>query len=342
MKNETPKVKEKRSPWFASLFAFRFFSDSMPKISPHAVIDPAAEIAEDVEIGPFCVIGPDVKIGSGCRLLNSVTILGRTTIGKDNVFFPNSVIGAAPQDKKYKGGSTELIIGGGNLFREAVTLHVGTEKGGGVTRIGDNGLYMVNCHIGHDAQVSDNVVIANNVMIAGHVVIQDHVAMMGGVGVHHFTTIGRFAYIGAYSRIHRDVPPFCKVDGADRVRGINTTGLKRAGFAEEDIDAIRNAERTLFSRRAKPFAAALAEYDVMNGLNPHVQMLVEFLHRRDNGKHGRHMESIRGKEPASVSRERAEGIAERAITESSAVSSKSEKGPKLSMVEPGAQGAPAA
>lgn len=344
MKNETPKVKEKRSPWFASLFAFRFFSDSMPKISPHAVIDPSAEIAEDVEIGPFCVIGPDVKIGSGCRLLNSVTILGRTTIGNDNVFFPNSVIGAAPQDKKYKGGSTELIIGSANIFREAATLHVGTEKGGGVTRIGDNGLYMVNCHIGHDAQISDNVVIANNVMIAGHVVIHDNVVMGGGVGVHHLTTIGRFAYIGGYSRIHKDVPPFCKVNGADKVRGINTTGLKRAGFAEEDIDAIRDVERTLFSRRAKPFAAALAEYDVMNGLNPHVRLLVEFLHQRDIGKHGRYLESARNKDPNAIPKEPVAEIAEHAISGSSQTPPKRENGPKLSMVKPpaGAQGAPAA
>src|SRR3984885_11593055 len=128
MKNETPKVKEKRSPWFASLFAFRFFSDSMPKRSPQAVIDPAATIAEDVEIGPFCVIGPEVTIESGCRLLNSVTILGRTKIGRDNVFFPNAVIGAAPQDKKYEGSNTELTIGSGNVFREAATVHCGTEK----------------------------------------------------------------------------------------------------------------------------------------------------------------------------------------------------------------------
>src|SRR6266404_4496996 len=126
----------RRAPWFLSLFTFRFFSDEMPKISPHAVIDPNAEIAEDVQVGPFCVIGPQVKIGSGCRLLNNVTTLGRTTIGNANV------------------------------FREAVTLHVGTEKGGGITRIGDNGLYMVNAHVGHDATIGNGVVISNNVMIA--------------------------------------------------------------------------------------------------------------------------------------------------------------------------------
>jgi len=175
MKTETSNTKEakepkapagnRRAPWFLSLFTFRFFSDEMPKISPHAVIDPSAEIAEDVEVGPFCVIGPQVKIDTGCRLLNNVTILGRTTIGKDNVFFPNSVIGAAPQDKKFKGETTELTIGNANVFREAVTIHVGTEKGGGITRVGDNGLYMVNAHIGHDATIGNAVVLSNNVMI---------------------------------------------------------------------------------------------------------------------------------------------------------------------------------
>ena len=251
----------------------------MPKISPHAVIDPAANIAEDVEIGPFCVIGPEVTIGSGCRLLNSVTVLGTTNIGKDNVFFPNAVIGAAPQDKKFKGSSTRLEIGSGNVFREAATLHTGTEKGGGVTRVGDNGLYMVNCHIGHDSDVGDNVVISNNVMISGHVVVEDYVAMMGGAGVHHFTTIGKHAYVGAYSKIHFDVPPYCKVDGKDRVRAVNATGLRRAGLCEEDIEAINKTCRSLFSRRKRPFNVTLSELQNTEDLNPHVKLLVDFLVR---------------------------------------------------------------
>ena len=131
-----PTVHPKRPAWFRNLFNFRFFSDEQPKISPHAVVDPSAEISEDVEIGPFCVIGPDVKIGKGCRLLNSVTIVGQTIIGENNIFFPNSVLGTAPQDKKYKGAPTRLEIGSRNAFREAVTVHVATEKGGGFTVIG--------------------------------------------------------------------------------------------------------------------------------------------------------------------------------------------------------------
>jgi UDP-N-acetylglucosamine acyltransferase len=296
MKNETPKpaAPTKRSPWFLSLFGLRIFSDEMPKRSPHAVIDRNAEIADDVEIGPFCVIGPDVKIDSGCRLLNSVTVLGKTTIGKDNVFFPNAVIGAAPQDKKFKGETTELTIGAANVFREAVTLHLGTDNGGGITRIGDNGLYMVNCHVGHDAQIGNNVVVANNVMLAGHVIVHNSVAIMGGVGVHHFVTIGEYAYIGGFSRIHHDVPPFCKVDGADQVRGINAIGLRRAGVTDEEIEAIDAAIRELFSRK-KPLALAMAEFNIQNGLHPSVKRLLEFLNLRSEGKHGRHLEGLRVK-----------------------------------------------
>jgi UDP-N-acetylglucosamine acyltransferase len=299
MKQEATKPKEakalavgRRAPWFVSLFTFRFFSDEMPKTSPHAVIDPKAEIAEDVEIGPFCVIGPQVKIESGCRLLNNVTVLGRTTIGKDNVFFPNAVIGTAPQDKKFKGETTELIIGNANVFREAVTVHVGTEVAGGLTQIGDNGLYMVNAHIGHDARIGNGVVISNNVMLAGHVVCENNVAIMGGVGIHHFVTVGESAYIGAYSRIHYDVPPFCKVDGADMVRGLNKVGLRRSAYSEVDIEALEEAYRKLFGKK-KPMALAMAEFDMENGVNPYVKQMVEFLQRRSVGKNGRYLETLR-------------------------------------------------
>jgi UDP-N-acetylglucosamine acyltransferase len=302
MKPETTKTKEAKpavanrpAPWFKSLFAFRFFSDEMPKISPHAVIDPSAEIAEDVEVGPFCVIGPKVKIETGCRLLNNVTILGRTTIGKDNVFFPNAVIGAAPQDKKFKGETTELVIGNSNVFREAASIHVGTENGGGITRIGDNGLYMVNAHIGHDAIIGNGVVIANNVMIAGHVNCENNVAIMGGVGVHHYCTLGENSYVGAYARIHHDVPPFCKVDGADQIRGLNKTGLRRAGgYSDDDLEVLEAAYRKLFGRK-RPMAVAMAELEAQSDLSPHVKQMIDFLRRRSNSKHGRYLETLKTK-----------------------------------------------
>jgi UDP-N-acetylglucosamine acyltransferase len=296
VKNEPVKPKEapKRAPrWLSSLFNFRFFSDEMPRISPLAVIDPSANIATDVEIGPFCVIGPDVTLDGGCRLLNSVTIIGKTTIGRDNVFFPNSVIGTYPQDKKFKGAPTELHIGSANVFREAVTVHIGTEKGGGVTRVGSNNMFMINTHIGHDAQIGSDCVFANNVMIAGHCVVGDHVNMMGLAGLHHFVTIGRFAYLGGACRIHHDVPPFVKVDGADEIRGLNKVGLARAGFSAEEIKALDVAYRRLFSRR-RPLSVAMRELESLNGdLTVHVKEILDALRRRDQGKHGRYLEGKR-------------------------------------------------
>jgi UDP-N-acetylglucosamine acyltransferase len=295
-----PALNPKRPAWFRNLFNFRFFSDEQPKISPHAVVDPSAEISEDVEIGPFCVIGPDVKIGKGCRLLNSVTVVGQTTIGENNIFFPNSVLGTAPQDKKYKGAPTRLKIGSRNAFREAVTVHVGTEKGGGVTSIGDDNLLMVNSHVAHDVSIGSHCVIANNVMIAGHVVVRDFVAMMGLVGIHHYTTIGEYAYLAAAARIHHDVPPFVKVDGADKVRGLNKRGMQRAGIPIEDIRAIDQAYRRLFLRRQKePLSSVLEQFDTLNGVNPHVRSMVELLRLRMQSSKGRYLESLRDRSPES-------------------------------------------
>jgi len=296
VKTDPPKTTQpsRRAPrWLTSLFSFRFFSEEMPKISPLAVIDPSANIAEDVEIGPFCVIGPDVTLGGGCRLLNSVTIIGKTTIGNDNVFFPNCVIGTYPQDKKFKGAPTELHIGSANVFREAVTVHIGTEKGGWVTRVGNNNMFMINTHLGHDAQIGSNCVFANNVMIAGHCVVGDHVNMMGLAGLHHFVTVGRFAYLGGACRIHHDVPPFVKVDGADEIRGLNKVGLARAGTSAEEIRALDLAYRKLFSRK-RPLSVAMKEFESLNGeLTPHVREILEFLRRRNEGKHGRYLEGKR-------------------------------------------------
>jgi UDP-N-acetylglucosamine acyltransferase len=264
----------------------------MPKISPLTIIDPRASIADDVEIGPFCRIGPDVVIGPGCKLMSHVTIIGRTTIGPSNHFHPNSVIGDTPQDKKYHDEPTRLEIGSGNIFREGVTVHIGTIAGEGVTRVGNNNLLMANSHIGHDAQFADDCVLANNVMIAGHVVCHSHVNLMGGAGVHHFVTIGEYAYIGGAARIHHDIPPYVKVDGADKVRGVNTIGLERAGFSAEEIHELEEACRKLFYKR-KPLARAMAEFDTMNGINPRVKHMVEFLRRRGQSRHGRFQENAR-------------------------------------------------
>lgn len=264
----------------------------MHRISSQAVIDPSAELASDVEVGPFCVIGPDVKIGPGCKLLSHVVVTGRTTLGANNMLHHHAVIGGWPQDRKYRGAPTRVEIGDNNIIREAVTIHVGTEKGGGVTRLGDGNFLMVNTHLGHDVQVGSNCLFANNCMLGGHVICGDNVNMMGGCAVHHLVTIGEFSYLGGDSRIHHDVPPFCKVDGNDKVRMINSKGLRLNGFSDQDIEALEEAHRQLF-HRDRPLAVGRAQFDLSNGVNPYVKRLIEFLDLRSASRHGRSQESQR-------------------------------------------------
>jgi UDP-N-acetylglucosamine acyltransferase len=265
----------------------------MSEIHPTAIIEPGARVAEGVRIGPFCYIGPHVSIGEGTVLHSRVTIVGDTSVGQRNVIFPNAVIGEPPQDLKYRGGRTLLEIGDENHIREAVTIHIGTEAGTGLTKIGSRNLLMVNCHIGHDAVMGDGCIVGNNAMIAGHVHCRDGCALMGGVGVHHFVTIGEHAYVAGYARVLHDVPPFVKIDNLGTVRAVNGLGLKRHGFTDADVDAIDAAARRLFFGKGTPFSKTLAELGHADGLNRHVQYLVEFLHRRNAGKHGRYLESLR-------------------------------------------------
>jgi UDP-N-acetylglucosamine acyltransferase len=267
----------------------------MSLISPLASVHPKARIGRDVEIGPFSVIGEHVEIGDGSRIYNNVTVIGHTRIGSGNVIFPNAVIGTPPQDLKYRGGPTRVEIGDNNQIRESVTIQAGTETGSGITRLGSNNLLMVNTHIGHDANFGSKCILGNNVMIAGHVECHDGVAMMGGVGIHHFVTVGEYAYIAGYARVHHDVPPFIKLDGADRVRALNALGLKRNGFTDADIDALEAATRRLFFGREKPFSVTLAELAATDGVNTHVKRMLDFLQRRNQGKHGRYLEAHRSK-----------------------------------------------
>ncbi|CAN5623024.1 acyl-ACP--UDP-N-acetylglucosamine O-acyltransferase [soil metagenome] len=279
------------------------FRSARPKagtrISPLAVVDPRAIIGEGCEIGPFCVVGADVILGTGNKLLSHVVVTGHTTIGRDNVFHPHSVIGGPPQDKKYRGEATGLQIGDRNQIREVVTIHTGTEQGGringgGITRVGSDNLLMVNCHIGHDAQIGSGCVLANNVMIAGHIVLGDGVILNGGVGINAFVTVGSYSYVAGYAQVHHDIPPFVKVSDDGRVRGLNAVGLKRAGFDEQEVADLEQATRTLFCR-GKPQSVAIGEIEGQyNGQMPqHVKQVLDFLKRRNAGKHGRYLESLR-------------------------------------------------
>jgi len=269
------------------------------RISPLAVVDPRAIIGEGCEIGPFCVVGPDVIMGTGNKLLSHVVVIGHTTIGRDNVFHAHSVIGGAPQDKKYKGEATGLQIGDRNQVRELVTIHTGTEQGGrvnggGITRVGSDNLLMVNAHIGHDVQLGDNCILANNVMLAGHIVIGDCVTLNGAVGINAWVSVGSYAYIAGAARVHHDIPPFCKIDIEGRPVGINAVRLAREGLGPEEIKALEESSRLLFGRR-KPQSVAISEIEgKYNGSMPSpLRQIIDFLKRRNAGKHGRYLESLR-------------------------------------------------
>ncbi len=263
-----------------------------------AVVDPKAELAHDVEVGPFCLVGPNVKIGEGTKLLSHVVVGGHTKIGGGNIIHPHTVIGGTPQDLKYKNEPTGLEVGDNNVFREAVTIHIGTTYGSkihgdGITRIGSNNLLMVNVHVAHDVQIGSRCIIANNVMIAGHVVIGNNVLLNGAVGINQWVTIGDFVYAVGAARIHHDVPPFVKVSDQDQIRALNEVGLRRNGYSDDDISALDAAGRKLFFAREGPISVAMKDFDMMNGLNPNVKIMLEFLRRRDQGKYGRYLEGLR-------------------------------------------------
>ncbi len=220
----------------------------MAEVDPTAIVEPGAQLGEGVVVGPWCTVGPDVALGDRVRLISHVTVAGRTTIGPGTEVYPFASIGMPPQDLKYRGEASRLEIGAGNTIREHVTMNPGTEGGGMVTRVGDNGLFMIGAHVAHDCEVGDNVVFANNASIAGHVTVGDY-AILGGLStVHQFCRIGAHAIIGLNTAVVGDVIPFGSASG-DRARlfGLNVEGLKRRGFARSDIHALRTAYRLLFA-----------------------------------------------------------------------------------------------
>jgi len=218
----------------------------MSSIHPSAVIEPGAELHPSVKVGPFCVVGPEVTLAEGVELKSHVVVTGRTSIGADTVIFPFAVIGEIPQDKKFKGEKAELVIGARNRIREHVTMNTGTDGGGGITRIGDDGLFMASCHVAHDVQIGDRVILVNNAGVAGHAILEDDVIVGGLSGVHQFVRVGRGAIIGACTMAPKDVIPYGLVQGPrGELDGINLVGLKRRGVERSDITALRAAFQML-------------------------------------------------------------------------------------------------
>ena len=217
------------------------------RIHPTALVDPHAELAADVEVGAYSVIGPHVTIGAGTRVAAHVVIEGRTRIGARNRIASFNAIGGEPQDKKYAGEATRLTIGDDNLIREYCTLNVGTEQGGGVTRLGNDNWVMAYVHLAHDCQVGDHTIFANKAQLAGHVEVGDWAILGGDTGVHQYVRIGAHAITGIGTMLRQDVPPFTMVSGDPaRPHGINVEGLKRRGFDAPVIAALRLAYKNLY------------------------------------------------------------------------------------------------
>ena len=259
-----------------------------------AIVDPAARIAPSVSIGPWCVVGPEVTIGEGCTLDSHVVIESHTRIGRDNRFFPFSYVGGTPQDKKFGGERTWCEIGDPNPVRAHVTIHRGTQNGGGWTRIGSDNLIMGTVHIAHDCVVGNGCILANNAMLAGHAVVQDHANLGGGAGIHHFVVIGTCAFVGAMARVSMDVPPFMIVEGNPaEVRGHNHIAMARRGFNETDIEAMKEAYKRLFRDRggslAEKISGLVAKYPGVRS----VDILVNAVNAQARGVHGRSLETQR-------------------------------------------------
>ncbi|MBI5367523.1 MAG: acyl-ACP--UDP-N-acetylglucosamine O-acyltransferase, partial [Planctomycetes bacterium] len=253
------------------------------RIHPTAQIHPAAEIADDVSIGPWAVIGPHAKIGRGNELANNVTVVGRTTIGEGNRIFPFAVLGTEPQDLRFNGEPTELVIGDNNIIREFVTMNIGTVKGDRITRVGNSNMIMAYAHIPHDAEIEDNVILANGVQLGGHTRIERDVTFGGLAAVHHFVTIGQKAFIGGLTRVVHDAPPFMTTEGHPaRVKCVNTIGLKRRGFTPEKIEALRESYKLLWrSNITRPTALQLLEN--REPQFDELRYLVEFIRATERG-----------------------------------------------------------
>lgn len=237
------------------------------QIHSSAVIEPGAEIGPGCEIGPFCHIGPEVKLGAGVKLKSHVVIAGDTEIGEGTEVFPFASIGQIPQDLKFKGEKSRLVIGKRNRIREYVTMNTGTEGGGGVTRIGDDGLFMASCHVAHDAQIGDRVILVNSVAIAGHCVLEDDVIVGGLSGVHQWVRIGRGAIIGALSMVTADVIPHALVAGPRaKLEGLNLVGLKRRGVPRAEIGALRELFMALGEGSFRESARKLSDEGVEGDL----------------------------------------------------------------------------
>lgn len=252
-------------------------------IHPTAVVDPRAELGPDVEIGPYAVVEGPVRLGARVEVQAHAIVRGDTEIGADSRIYSFACLGGDPQDLKYRGEPTRLVVGARNTFREFTTANRGTAAGHAVTRIGDDNLFMANTHVAHDCVVGNHCVFANSVAIAGHVTIQDRVVLGGLAAVHQFGRIGRCAMVGGGGMAAQDVPPFTIAQG-DRARlvGLNVVGLRRAGFSREVMSALKGAYRELF-QAGMPLRIAAEQVRAFYNDVPEVIEMVDFLESSQRG-----------------------------------------------------------
>jgi len=254
------------------------------RVHPSAIVSPKAFVAKDVHIGAYSIIGDHVRLAEGCRIDEHVIIQGPTRIGKDCHFFPFGSIGLPPQDLKYQGEQTELLIGNGNVFREYVTVHRGTAQGGGRTVIGDHNFVMAYSHIAHDCILGNHIILANAATLAGHVAIHDHATVGAFSGVHQFCKVGVYGFVGGYSVITKDVLPYSKTVSAREAKnyGVNAIGLERRGFSAESIRTIKAAFRLLLQSKMNT-TQALAALKEKFGKDSNVEPLIRFIEGSERG-----------------------------------------------------------
>ena len=252
-------------------------------IHPTAIIDPQAQLADDVKVGAYAIVGADVSLGVGCVVEPHVVITGPSQIGKNNHFYQFCSIGAAPQDKKYHNEPTRLVIGEGNTFRENVTVNRGTIQDRGETTIGDDNWIMAGVHIAHDCVIGNHTIFANATALAGHVIVEDYAILGGYTLVHQFCRIGAHSFCGMGSVINQDVPNFVVVSGnLAQPRGVNLEGLKRRGFSAEQLSLVKKSYRALY-RKGLRLEQAIAEISEFNDSQGTLDDLIHFLKHAERG-----------------------------------------------------------
>ena len=245
-------------------------------IHPTAIVDTKSKISENVDIGAYCVIGPNVEIESYSKLHSHISIKGNTKIGKNNEIFPFVSIGTSPQDLKYKGEKNSIVIGDNNKLREYVNINPGTSQGGTITKIGNNNLLMVYCHIAHDCNLGNDIVLANNVQVGGHVTIEDQAIVGGSCAIHQFSRIGRLAMVGGMTGVLSDVIPFgLSLGNRNNLVGLNLIGLRRAKLLNEDIKILQKFYNVVFCNQN--FRSNIENLNTYIKKNKYVQTIIEFI-----------------------------------------------------------------